>query len=116
MAAGTINYYRTAERPGIALWWVDDDGTLIDFSTGYTFDFKIGTTVGATAAFTKTAGITGAAGSGTSPTGTPNVTIAFSAAELDAIAAGYYTWQLRATSGGVDRISQGSFVMHDVLL
>lgn len=115
--AGTIHYYKTAERPSITMWWQADDGSLIDFSTGYTFTFKLGTTLGSAATFTKTTGINGAAGAGTSPTGTPNVVIGFIAGELDNVPAGYYTWQLRATAttGTLDRISQGTFVMHDVL-
>jgi hypothetical protein len=113
--AGTIHYYRTAERPSISLWWQDDNGALIDFSTGYTFTWKLGVTLGAAATFTKSTGITGAVGSGVSPSGVPNIVIGFTAGELDAIVGGYYTWQLRATTASVDRISQGTFVMHEVI-
>jgi hypothetical protein len=107
-------YVRTAERPDLKMWIEDDDGALIDFSTSYTFAFKLGY-LGAAAVFTKTTGITGAAGSGTAPTGTPNVTVAFTAAELDAVTAGNYKWQLRATTGGLDRVYQGDFVLRDVI-
>lgn len=112
--ASVLHYYRTAERPDIRLWLLDDAGALVDFSTGYTFAFKLGQP-GSAATFTKTTGITGAAGSGTETSGTPNVTLTFTAAELDALTAGVTTWQLRATSGGLDRVYQGQFSLHDVI-
>ncbi len=98
----TITYPRGAERPALEIWWVDDDGGLIDFSTGYTFELKLGTP-GSTAILTKTTGITGAAGAGVEPTGTPNITVAWAAGELD-ITPGGYVLQLVATTGGLDRI------------
>jgi hypothetical protein len=110
----TLTYYRTAERPDIRLWLLDDDGDLIDFSSGYSFTFKVGLR-GSAALFTKTTSITGAAGSGTEDTGTPNVTIAFTAAELDSVTAGKWQWQLRATSSSLDRIYQGTFNLLDVI-
>jgi hypothetical protein len=109
-----LHYYRTAERPDLKLWLLDDDGTLVNFASGYTFVFKLGNIPG-TAAFTKTSGITGAAGSGTETSGTPNATISFTAGELDGLAAGAYIWQLRATSGSLDRLYQDAFRLHDVL-
>lgn len=111
----TLQYYRTALRPAISLWLLDDDGDLIDFSTGYTFAFKLGA-FGETAVFTKTDGITGDAGSGTEDSGTPNVTITPTAGELDSIAPGYYVWQLRATTGALPRIYAGQFILDDVIL
>jgi len=112
--ATTLHYYRTAERPDLKFWIQDDDGTLIDFSTGYTFAFKLGQP-GSAATFTKTTGITGAAGSGTESSGTPNITISFTAAELDALVVGNTTWQIRATTTSLDRIWQGTFSLHDVI-
>lgn len=100
----SVRYHTTAERPALELWIQDDDGTLIDFSSGYTFSLKIGT-VGDTALLTKTSGITGAAGAGTEPTGTPNVSIAWTTGEL-AITPGQYTGQLTATLSGLDRVFQ----------
>jgi hypothetical protein len=110
----SLSYYRTAERPDLQLWLLDDDGALIDFSTGYTFAFKLGR-AGSAAVFTKTTGITGAAGAGVEGTGTPNVTLTFAAAELDSLTKGAYQWQIRATTGGVDRIFQGKFTLLDVI-
>lgn len=113
-----LTYYRTAERPDLELWWLDADGSLIDFSTGYTFEFKL--TLGvvdaaSSADFDKAAGITGAAGSGSESSGVPNVTISFAAGELDDLAAGLYTWQMRAKTAGRDRVEQGWFQLRDVI-
>jgi hypothetical protein len=108
-----LTYYRTAERPDLRLWLEDDDGSLIDLS-GYTFVFKLGRP-GDAASFTKSTGITGAAGAGVNPTGTPNVVITFTGAELDALTPGFSTAQLRATSGGLDRIFQVPFELRDVI-
>lgn len=115
MAEPKLTYCRTAERPDIHLWLLAGDGSLIDYSTGYSFTFKIGIR-GKTADLTKTTGITGAAGSGTETSGAPNVTIAFTAGELDALAAGRYHWQLRASIGGLDRVYQGILELIDVIL
>ena len=111
----TLHYFRTAERPDIRIWWVDEDGNLIDF-TGYAFVFKLGQP-GSAGSFTKSTGITGAAGSGVAPpgVGTPNVTMTFTASENDSLTAGSTTFQLRATLGGLDRICQGQFTLHDVI-
>jgi hypothetical protein len=94
----TVRYFSTAERPALKIWWHDDDGSLIDFSTSYTFSLVIG-------ALTKTTNITGAAGAGTNPTGTPNITIAWSPGEIATIgAAGAYTARLTATTSSADRV------------
>jgi hypothetical protein len=76
--------------------------------------FKIGLR-GSAALFTKSTGITGAAGAGTEDTGTPNVTVAFTAAELDGVTAGKWLWQLRATSSSLDRIFDGPLTLLDVI-
>ena len=107
----TFVYTRTAERPDLKFWWEDEGGNLIDFSSGYTFSFKLAISLASTAAFTKTTGITGGAGAGAEPTGTPNITISFTAGELAAVAARTYVWQLTATTGGLDRVWDGKFVL-----
>jgi hypothetical protein len=112
--ASHLAYYRTAERPDIAMWILDDDGDLIDFSTGYTFAWKLGSP-GAAASFTKTTLITGAAGAGVEATGTPNILIQFVAAELDDVDPGSYTWQLTATSSSLSRVYQGRITILDVI-
>lgn len=107
-------YHRTAERPDLQFWLQDDAGALIDFSSGFTFEFKLGSP-GKAAAFTKTTGITGAVGAGIEKTGEPNVTITFVADELDDVPVRDYTWQIRATSGGLDRFFSGEFRLIDVI-
>lgn len=114
MAEPKITYYKTAERPDIHMWVLDDDGNLVDL-TGHTFAFKIGIR-GQAAVLTKTTGITGTAGTGSEPSGTPNATIAFTAGELDSVTAGRYHWQLRATTTGLDRVYQGDIELIDVIL
>lgn len=109
-------YYRTAERPDLKLWVLDDDDSLIDFSTGYTFVFKLAPEVGVPATFTKDTHVTGATGSGDEDTGTPNVTITFTPGELDDVPARIYQWQLQATTAGsLDRIYQGWLHLLDVI-
>ena len=103
----TVTYHSAAERPALELWILDDDGALIDFSSGYTWSLKIGA-AGSTALLTKTTNITGAAGAGTAPTGTPNVVVTWSAGEL-AITAGVYTAQLVATTSSTDRVFEFPF-------
>lgn len=108
-----LTYHKNAERPATELWWFDDDGSLIDFSSGYTFSLKIGNP-GSTALLTKTSSITGAAGAGVEPTGTPNVTITWTAGEL-ALTPGTYTFQLTATTSSLDRTCAGTIQILDVV-
>jgi hypothetical protein len=107
-----LHYYRGAERPDIRLWLQDDDKSLVDLSSGYTFRFTLGA-AGAAPAFAKTTGITGAAGSGTAPDGTPNATITFAPGETDTMSPGRTVWWLRATTGGLDRYWSGPFVVRE---
>lgn len=105
-----LTYHRHAERPAAKMWLYDDDGTLIDMS-GYTFRFRIGKP-GRTALLSKTSNINGIVGAGTEPTGTPNVTVTWTAGELD-IEPGTYRWQLTATSSSLDRVFEGTFKILD---
>ena len=103
----TPKVYKTGERPALGFWLRDSAKNLIDFSTGYTFTFKIGFP-GNAALVTKSSGIVGAVGAGVDPAGTPNVTVTFTAGELDTIAANKgYHWQIIATTGGLDRPFSG---------
>lgn len=108
-----LHYYAHDERPSAELWWRDDDNSLVDLSSGYTFSLKIGNP-GSSAVLTKTTGITGAAGSGSEPDGTPNVVIAWSAGDLD-LTPGIYALQLKATNSSLDRTLAGSITIHDVI-
>ena len=106
-------YFKSAERPALKLWLLDDDGTLIDFSTGYTFVWKIGR-LGAAALLTKSSGITGAVGAGVEPTGTPNVQVTWTAGELN-LTAGIYEWQLTCTTAALDRVFGGRIQILDTI-
>jgi|GEM_PF-3285138 len=103
-----LSWSTSAEDPNLEIWWFDDAGDLIDFSSGYTWSLKIGPTNG-TALITKTTGITGAAGAGTAPTGTPNVVVVWAAGELD-IAVGRYRLELTPTVGGRQRDAYATMI------
>jgi hypothetical protein len=108
-----VTYARGAELPAFSLWLYDSAGTLINFSSGYTFVLRLGYR-GQMALLTKAGAITGAVGSGTGPTGAPNVSVAWAAGELN-IAAAAYVWELTATSVAGDRVFQGPFTVVDVI-
>ena len=93
-----------AELPALHLWWRDELEALIDFSAVDNWQLRVGVT-GCPAVIEKTTGITGAAGAGVSPTGTPNVAIVWTAGELN-VAPGTYVAQLRARWGSNDRVIQ----------
>lgn len=81
MTSPAYIYRADQELPAIAVAWSDRDGTLIDFSTGWTFTAKIALATNPTVVLaTKTTGITGAATS-------PNVTIDFSTSDFSALTA-----------------------------
>lgn len=91
----TFEYIVGADLEDIELW-VSANGELPDFSTDHTFTLHVAASDG-TAAFTKSAGITGAAGSGTDndPTGVPNVVIQWATAgELNDLSGGLYVAEL----------------------
>lgn len=109
-----ISYYKNAELPSMRVWWVDDDGSLVDLSTVLSWSLKIGQ-IGETALLTKTSGITGAAGAGNEPDGTPNMVVAWASGELN-LAAGAYVLQVTATMSTGDRVLSCPFrVMNTVL-
>lgn len=105
-----LTYHRNAERPPAKMWLFDDDGTLIDMS-GQSFRFRIGNK-GQTAVLSKTSNITGDVGAGEEPDGTPNVTVNWSAGELD-IDPGTYRWQLVCTASSLDRVFEGTIRIED---
>ncbi len=108
-----LRYKKTAERPALKLWLLDDDLSLIDLSA-YTFSLKIGH-VGSAAALTKSSSIAGAAGAGVEPSGTPNCVVSWTAGELAAITAGLYDLELTATTGGLDRVFSDTIEIQDVI-
>lgn len=93
-----IQYFKGAELPDAEITWLDSDGDIIDFSSGYTFQVKIGVT-GSTALVTKTSGITGFAVA-------PNIVISWDVDELGTIAVGTYAMDIKAnlTATSKDRI------------
>ena len=108
MTTGVVRYYVTADRPALELWLIDDDETLVDLSSGYTFTLKVGSP-GSTGLLSKTSGITGAAGAGIEPTGTPNCVVTWTAGEIATLPIGRYTATLTATTNGLDRVWQFPF-------
>ena len=109
-----LSYAKSAERPAAEFWLFDDDGTLIDLSTGSpTFSFKIGH-LGSAAVLTKTSGIAGAAGAGTEPDGTPNCVVTWTTGELN-LTPGRYAWQLTINTSSLDRVFYGSITILDVI-
>jgi hypothetical protein len=83
-------YIQGADIPDLAITWLDNAGTVIDYSSGYTFSLKLGQP-GQAAAMTKSTGITGAATA-------PNVTVAWATSnELNTLDPGTYTLDLIAT-------------------
>lgn len=84
-----------AELPDYTATWRDGNAAVIDFSTGYTFTLRLGIP-GREADFEKTSGITGASTA-------PNITVAWTAAELDDLTPGTRVLEIWARSGGKDR-------------
>lgn len=97
MAEQTLAEYSIGDSlSDLAIYWQADDNTYRDFSSGWSFEVKVGDANGVT--FTKTAGITGAAGGPT----VPSIVVAWATTdELTTIATpGNYYVQIRATRTG----------------
>lgn len=96
-------YIQGAELGNMPVTWTDENGTLLDFSSGYTFTLKIGRR-GETAIVTKTSGMTGAATD-------PNLTVAWATTgELNLLTdPGTYVLQIEAKRSSDDR----SYFMQD---
>lgn len=109
-----LRYRKTAERPGLNLWLIDDDMSLIDMSTYDSFVVKIGH-FGSAAALTKSSNISGVVGAGAEPTGVPNCVITWTAGELAALDPGLYDFQLTATASGLDRVFSDTIEILDVM-
>jgi hypothetical protein len=109
-----LAWHHTAELPAVDVWWFDGTGALIDMTAAVSFTLRIGR-IDRPALIQKTSGITGAVGAGVAPTGTPNVTIAWAAGELD-IAPGVYTAQLTARfAGDLDRVMEFAVRVRDTV-
>lgn len=86
----STTYIQGSDLPDLAIEWTDQAGNVIDYSSGHTFELRIGDP-GSTPLITKTTNITGAAA-------TPNVTIAWATSgELNTLPPGSYEADLIAT-------------------
>lgn len=108
----TFQYVVGSDLADITLW-VAENRTVLDLSTGYTFALKVQDATGAHV-FTKTANITGAAGSGAPfETGaSPNVTIAWDVGtDIEVLAAGRYLAELQITRTADSKPRKRQFVL-----
>lgn len=103
-----IEYYKGAELPNVDITWLDSDGNVINFSSGYTFTVKVGTS-GQAAILTKTSGITGLAAA-------PNIVIAWTTDELN-ITPGAYDLDIiaRETATSKDRIQSTDLIILSIV-
>lgn len=105
MLEHTIN----TERPTWKLWCRGANGSLIDLSSGYSgFTGKV-YQAPSTAVFTLTGTFTGAAGAGTEPDGTPNLTYTPATDEMTAVTPGLYRVRILAVlaAGGQEQVFDG---------
>ncbi len=70
----TVEYIVGADLDDLGLF-VRANRQLIDLSSGHSFTLIVGDGSSGTGGFTKTTSMTGAAGSGTPPSGTPNLVV-----------------------------------------
>jgi hypothetical protein len=98
------------DEPTFYIWWIGNNGSLVNLSSGYTFQAKLyrADDPTRTALFTKTTGFTGAAGTGTSASGTPNLTVAFATTNdfnTSGLTAGLHVLQVKATDGSSNELT-----------
>ncbi len=70
----TVAYFVGSDLDDLGLF-VRANRQLIDLSSGHSFTLVVGDGVSGTGGFTKTTSMTGAAGSGIPPNGTPNLVV-----------------------------------------
>lgn len=88
-------YLSSSEYPSVQLTWKDSTGAVIDFSSGYTFTVIL--SIDGAAALTKTSGISGSATA-------PNITINWSAGELNLTAGLYQLFVIARDGASKDRV------------
>jgi hypothetical protein len=95
----------SASLPDATFIWLDATGNPIDFSSGWTFQMKIGQPPNSATVF-KTNGIYGFAGGD----GSANLVVQWDSGELSNLASGRYYFQITATkiNTGAQRILTGS--------
>lgn len=92
--------------PDLGLFLRENGQLIAGLASGATFELKVASLEG-DVLFSKTTGITGQAGTGFPPLGTPNVVIQWGATdELDELTKGTFLAQLKITSGGRSRYVQ----------
>lgn len=85
-----VEYVQGADLPDLSINWYDAQKVLIDFTTGYTFELKVGKP-GQAALVTKSSGFGASLVS-------PNLTVQWSTSgELNTLTPGVYRGQLKAT-------------------
>ena len=94
-----------ASLPDASFLWLDNTGSPIDFSTGWTFSMKIGSPPGG-AIIIKNSGFYGL----TSTNGSANLVVRWANNELSSLHSGRYYFQITATqiSSGAQRVLTGS--------
>lgn len=90
-----LTYVSDSENPETQLIWKDATGTLVDFSSGFTYTVKL-VQEGVTQ-LTKTTGITGAATE-------PNIRIEWAVDELDITPGVYQLWVYARDAENRDRV------------
>jgi hypothetical protein len=101
----TVEYFIGDELDPLALWWYrsDSPSTLVDLSVTHTYSSTLYLASDSTHtnvfSAAKTSGFTGAAGAGTKPNGTPNLTVTWATSgELNTpTTSGLYIFQIVAT-------------------
>lgn len=95
-----IEYVQGSSDPTLPVIWRDWTGALVDFSNvGYSFELKLGNLSRTSTVFTKSTGITGAAGSLLTSPPTPNLVVSWdTTGELTTVDVGTWLIQISATS------------------
>jgi hypothetical protein len=114
----TVDYTVGDELESLQLWWFANSA-LVDLSVAHTYSSKLYKASDATHtnvfSALKTTGFTGAAGSGTKPSGTPNLVVTWATTgELNStMTDGLYIFQIVATrtSDGKQRTGEVRFQM-----
>lgn len=98
MKIDVVEYFIGDDRSPLELWW-EISGELLDLSTAHSYEGKLVSLATGTTVFTTTTGFSGATGSGTKSSGTPNLVKTWpTSGELNIVtSAGRYLFQIVAT-------------------
>jgi len=99
--------YKSRERPGLGLYWLDTLGDPVDFTTAGSWTYAITVEQDGTTSTLTGASVTANA-SPTADTGSsadvPTLTMTFAAGALDNLAVGPAVLRVAATAAGLDRL------------